>query len=206
SVNEKRFCEQKIIYDFELRDAKDRTGLPRQCRNCNTTRYSKDFCESCISLHLQNLFNTWTSGNEKVDGFIQRCQKLSALPGNIMEWIPFEQFTDVNYLSKGGFGSIYNATWNRGYINDYDEGKKEFIYFGAQAVVLKWLNDSNGIGDKFFTEVSQIAVYIYIHILYLYIIYILFQALNYCKIKSEMIVNCHGVTKFPDDGNYAMVI
>src|SRR5947208_13154365 len=32
------------------------------------------------------------------------------------------------------------------------------------------------------------------------------QALNYCKIKSNLIVACHGITKFPDNGNYAMVL
>ena len=33
------------------------------------------------------------------------------------------------------------------------------------------------------------------------------QALNYCKIKSNLITPCHGITKFPDgDGNYAMVL
>ena len=32
------------------------------------------------------------------------------------------------------------------------------------------------------------------------------QALNYCKIKSSRIVNCHGITRFPENGNYAMVL
>jgi len=30
--------------------------------------------------------------------------------------------------------------------------------------------------------------------------------LNYCKIKSNRIVDCHGITKFPENGNYAMVL
>ena len=30
--------------------------------------------------------------------------------------------------------------------------------------------------------------------------------MNYCKIKSNNIVNCHGITKFPESGNYAMVL
>ena len=30
--------------------------------------------------------------------------------------------------------------------------------------------------------------------------------MNYCKVRSELIVNCHGITKFPDNGNYAMVL
>ena len=30
--------------------------------------------------------------------------------------------------------------------------------------------------------------------------------MNYCKIKSGRIVSCFGITKFPDNGNYAMVL
>ena len=30
--------------------------------------------------------------------------------------------------------------------------------------------------------------------------------MNYCKIKSNSIVPCYGITKFPDNGNYAMVL
>ena len=72
-----------------------------------------------------------------------------------MEWIPFDQFEDVEYLTKGGFGSIYTATWIKGCIFDYDENKKEFIYLGSQLVVLKLLNDSSTPGKKFFDEVSN---------------------------------------------------
>ena len=30
--------------------------------------------------------------------------------------------------------------------------------------------------------------------------------MNYCKIKAPLIVECYGITKFPDNGNYAMVL
>ena len=72
-----------------------------------------------------------------------------------MEWIPFDQFQKVEYLTKGGFGSIYTATWIKGCIFDYDENKKEFTYYGPQDVVLKVLDDSNNPGKKFFDEVSN---------------------------------------------------
>src|SRR5215213_4720226 len=30
--------------------------------------------------------------------------------------------------------------------------------------------------------------------------------MNYCKIKAPLIVPCYGITKFPDNGNYAIVL
>ena len=111
------------------------------------------FCERCISLHLQSLFNTWTSGNKIIDNFIHQCQILSSLPNSISKWIPFDQFTKVKKLTEGGFGSIYTATWTKGTIWDYDENKREFIHYGTHGVALKSLNNSSNLGEAFFKEV-----------------------------------------------------
>jgi len=108
---EKRYCRECFIYDDELENARDKLGGPRECDKCQTTRYSDRFCEQYISLHLQSLFNTWTSENEIIDDFIHQCQILSSLPSHILEWIPFEEFKKVEKLTGGGFSSIYTATW-----------------------------------------------------------------------------------------------
>ena len=153
--NEKEYCKKRYIREFELINALYKWGERRECNKCKLTRYSEKYCENCISLHLQELFNTWASGNDIIDSFIQKCQKLSSLPDNIIEWVPFDQFEDVKYLTKGGFCSIYTATWIRGSIDDYDENTKEFTYLESQYVVLKLLNDSSMPGKKFFDEVSN---------------------------------------------------
>ena len=36
--------------------------------------------------------------------------------------------------------------------------------------------------------------------------YISFQALNYSKLRANLIVECYGITKFPENNNYAMVL
>src|SRR5690242_20493209 len=137
---EKRWCREKCIYGFELYNAMYKQGKQRECDKCQMTRYSDKYCERCISLHLQSLFDTWTSGNEIINDFIHQCQQLSSLPGCILEWIPFEQFKHIERLTEGGFSSIYTATWTRGDICDYDESKMEFSYFENRLVVLKSLN------------------------------------------------------------------
>src|SRR5256885_8426944 len=123
---EKRYCRERRIYDFELNNATYKRGKPRECDKCQTTRYSDKYCERCISLHLQSLFNTWTSGNKIIDDFIHQCQTLSSIPTHILEWIPFEEFEDIEKLTEGGFSTIYIATWKRASIDDYDANKKEF--------------------------------------------------------------------------------
>src|SRR6185369_16569338 len=131
---EKRYCRERFIYEFELENALYKWGKPRECDKCQTTRYSDKYCERCISLHLQSLSDTWTSGDEIIDDFIHKCQKLSSLPTRILEWIPFDQFIEVKNLTEGGFSTIYTATWTRGSIDDYYENKKEFNYCEYQLV------------------------------------------------------------------------
>ena len=149
------YCKKRYINKHELNNAVYKRGKPKECNKCKLTSYSDRFCEGCISLQLQSLFTTWTSGNNIVDNFIQQCQKISSLPSYILEWIPFEQFDDITKLTEGGFSSIYTATWTRGVIIDYDENKKEFSYLGDQIVVLKSLNDSSNPGKGFFDEVGN---------------------------------------------------
>jgi hypothetical protein len=151
--DEKEYCKERFIYDYEIENATYKCCEPKKCNTCKLTRYSEKFCENCISLHLQKFFNSWTSGNDVIDDFIKKCQEISSIPNQIMEWIPFDQFENVEYLTRGGFGSIYTAIWKRGRVFDYDENKKELIYFGSQGVVLKLLYNSNDPGKRFFDEV-----------------------------------------------------
>ena len=73
SENEKEFCKENFIYYFELNSITYKWGKPKECNKCKLTRYSDRFCEGCISLQLQSLFTTWTTGNNIVDNFIQQC-------------------------------------------------------------------------------------------------------------------------------------
>ncbi|CAG8482113.1 1243_t:CDS:2 [Cetraspora pellucida] len=183
---EKNYCKEMFIRNFELHNVIHKFGEPMECKNCKSVRYSVRYCEVCIKQQLQRSFGTWTSENAIVDEFIQKCQLISSVPPYIIEWIPFKQFKDVEYLTKGGFSTVYTATWTRGSIYDWDENKKMFIYFeyfGPQKVVLKSLNNSINPGKDFFDE-----------------------AINYFKIQSNSIVYCHGITRFPENGNYMIVM
>ena len=153
SEKEKEYLRERFIYGFESNNVLHKLGKPLECKKCNSTRYSDRYCEECISQHLQSLFSTWTSGNEIIDNFIQKCQTISSLPGFILQWIPFEQFKKVTKLTEGGFSSIYTAEWTKGAISDYNEDKKEFIYFDSLYIVLKSLNNSSNPGKSFFDEV-----------------------------------------------------
>ncbi|RHZ76328.1 hypothetical protein Glove_199g42 [Diversispora epigaea] len=86
---------------------------------CNQ-EYNGYWCKPCDSKHFQNDFNNWTSGNEKIDKFIQDSQLNANSHQGIIEWIPYAQFKGVKQIGRGGFGTIHYARWIDGFIEDWD--------------------------------------------------------------------------------------
>ncbi|RHZ89390.1 hypothetical protein Glove_15g46 [Diversispora epigaea] len=65
------------------------------CPECNQEYSVYDWCKPCNSIHFQNDFNNWTSGNDKIDKFIQDAQLNVDVNWKVIEWIPYDRFKDV---------------------------------------------------------------------------------------------------------------
>ena len=61
-----------------------------------------------------------------------------------IRWIPFDKFKNIEYLTKGGFGEVHEATWIDG-SQDY----------GDQEVVLERIHNSNDKIVDILKEVKQ---------------------------------------------------
>ncbi|GBC09398.1 hypothetical protein RclHR1_08820009 [Rhizophagus clarus] len=76
---------------------------------------SEDIEYSTYSEHLKNNIINWTSGNKKIDAFIQEVQLgIDKSDGTILEWIPYSQFNEIKEVGRHGFITVYSATWNDG--------------------------------------------------------------------------------------------
>jgi hypothetical protein len=112
------------------------------CKKCNY---------KCNAMHFQQNFESWTSGNDNIDKFIQGTQ-LSAHHdnrGKALEWIPYDRFNDIEYIAKGGFGKVYVANWIQ---NQKREGQN-------MIVALKSLNNSKNVTLKFMNEVHYLIIF-----------------------------------------------
>ena len=67
-----------------------------------------------------------------------------------MEFIPYDQFKDVEFIAEGGFSKIYKATWIDGPVNRY------YVRQPNYSVALKKLNNSKNITSKELNEVPYI--------------------------------------------------
>jgi hypothetical protein len=124
------------------------------CKNCgkNIGIYN-DWCKPCQINGLKQNFVNWTSGNEKIDNFIQKMQlKIISYNCIIVEWIPYNQFNNIKEIGKGGFATVYFAIWKDGPLK-YQYGKKQYKRTPNKKVALKCLHNSQNITNEFLNEV-----------------------------------------------------
>ena len=104
----------KLILNKELKECYKKHGL---CKKCKQPKIDNNWCQSCTFKFFQQNFKNWTSGNHDVDEFIQKAQLKAGSSYQIIEWIEYDRFENVEYLAKGGFGTTYKAIWKDGYLN-----------------------------------------------------------------------------------------
>ena len=122
-------------------------GLCYKCKQPITTYGS---CRIC---HFQRNFKNWTSGNDDVDKFIRKMQLKAKNSWEILEWIEYDRFENIEYLAEGGFGTVYKAIWIDGLIESWDFGNNRYKRKGKTEVALKCLHNSQNISSKFLNEV-----------------------------------------------------
>ncbi|CAB4414728.1 unnamed protein product [Rhizophagus irregularis] len=174
-------ADERVVYMEDLEKRKQVYGICGECKEPGT---GKKWCQPCNAKRFKDNFKNWTSGNKNIDEFIQHSQLNALHYYNYIEWVPFEKFQNITYITEGGFGKIYSAEWPEGNIIHWDiENQKWHRYEGYDKYALKSLNNSSDISSDFLDEVKS---YLHIH---------LFN-----------IVRCFGITQNPNTKEYMMVL
>ncbi|GBC42915.2 kinase-like domain-containing protein [Rhizophagus irregularis DAOM 181602=DAOM 197198] len=133
----------------------------KYCEKCGEiyTNILHEWCNTCQI----DYFIDWTSGNEIIDNFIQNMQlKVDSSLHILFEWIPYNQFKDIN---QSNFIKTYSAIWNDGplYYNLNDEMiDKEIKEMGElyvrdsyKKVALKYISNSQNISHDYLDKVLK---------------------------------------------------
>ena len=150
-TDEQKSLIDELIPNEELRERYKKHGL---CKECSQPKTDYNWCQSCNSKHFQQEFNKWTSGNKEIDEFIQKFQLNATNEHEVLEWIPYDRFENIEYLAEGGFGTVYKAKWIDGNIFKWDNSQNKSWYRNKnEEVVLKCLKDSQNLDTEFLQEV-----------------------------------------------------
>ena len=121
-----------------------------KCPTCNSYNTNYLWCQSCDP---KLLTEGWTSGNETLDELIKSIQLKATEYDNSkhLQWIPYNDLTNIEKMGEGGFATISRATWLNGYksVNDENERTSKDM-----TVALKKLHNSQNISDEFLNEVN----------------------------------------------------
>lgn len=186
---------KKMFSNQNSREGYEDYGLCEECNQPYTSPYAgygnqetvmsrKGWCRPCNAQHFKDNFSNWTSDNSEIDKFIQNYQLKIDNHQRVLEWIPYEQFTDIEYLAEGGFGKVYRAKWNEGTIYEWSSKDNKWKRDGNREIILKILHDSQNLNADFLQEIKC-------HMLFDF---------------SDLIVKCFGISCDPKTGNYVMIM
>ncbi|EXX74247.1 Cdc15p [Rhizophagus irregularis DAOM 197198w] len=190
--DEKIYGIRKLTKTYDRNKVILNSGTRRICENCNQECLATLYCEYCVRNYLKENFSNWTSGNDDIDNLIQKCQMESLNPQRIVEWIPYNNLKNINYLTKGGFSEIYTAGWINGYYEEWDSEKKTIkrvkrlgIQNFVGYVALKKLENVESANQSWFEEAkSHLTI----------------------SNKWSGVARCFGLTQNPSNGYYMLVM
>jgi len=120
------------------------------CLNCERVKLELIWCQNCGKKYLAEHFSKWTSGHKVIDELIRNTQLRSKRSTDFIEWIPYNEFENIQQIGKGGFGTVYSAVWKIGPL-DMSFGRIERS--SNHNVAIKSLGYSSNITQEFLHEV-----------------------------------------------------
>ena len=153
--DEKTYAIKDLNKIYDSNKVRLNEGEKRICENCNQECLATLYCEHCVRNYLKANFSNWTSGND-IDNVIQKCQEKIFSPHLIAEWIPYNNFKDIKYLTKGGCSEIYMAIWIDGFYIEWDNKEKQLNRSGSCTVVLKKLANVESANRSWLEEVYKL--------------------------------------------------
>ena len=142
------YMEDGSLQNDEYSDG--RNEILGECPTCNRYNTHYSWCRLCDP---KLLTEGWTSGNETLDELIKSTQLKSTKYhySNHLQWIPYNDLTDIEKIGEGGFATISKATWLNGYKSINYNNKRTSK---DMPVALKKLHNSQNISDEFLNEVN----------------------------------------------------
>ncbi|CAB5395740.1 unnamed protein product [Rhizophagus irregularis] len=119
----------------------------------------------------------WTSGNEKIDKFIQKRRLNTDLYNDVVfEWIPYNQFNEIKEIGNNCSITVYSAIWRNGPLCN-----NKYTRDSNKEVALKCLHNMQNPVDILINEATK-----------------------YSTTNAKLLV-LYGISQNPDTNDYILV-
>ena len=148
----------ELILNEELKGRYKRYGLKQPNIGGD---FCIGYCQSCNANHFRQNFKHWTSGNHDIDEFIQNAQLKAKNFCEVLEWIDYNRFEDVEYHYKDfrKMHITYKAHWKDGCIKRWDSENNQWVRYKSEkeyhTVSLKYLLNSQSMAAELLRDVRQ---------------------------------------------------
>ncbi|CAB4441659.1 unnamed protein product [Rhizophagus irregularis] len=195
----KEFVTDKVLKEYSIKSYSNKKiygisqdPITKDYLLILSNKYLGKFCVNCIeqctdktilcqiNQEIKYDFINWISGNEKIDNFIREVLlKIDVCKDILFEWVPYNQFSDIEKIDQGGFATVYSAIWKDGPLRYMSYWTRD----SDKKVALKCLNNSQNITNEFLNEVKAYLIY-----------------------NPDKILRVYGISQDPDTKNYIMVL
>ena len=139
--------------------AESATSNKYKCQECGQ-KYNGMYyyCKPCNSAHFRDNFAHWTSGDSNIDELIQNSQLNAEWKYELIEWIEYSNFENIEFVAHGGFGSVYKAIWKDGpikYTKPWDISKFKWNRKSNKEVAIKKFRNVTSVSLEFLNEVNN---------------------------------------------------
>jgi hypothetical protein len=122
------------------------------CLICRLPLEATDWCKPCQAERFKRNFKNWTSGNSEIDKLIQDSQLDATDSLSYLEWIDHKEITNIEYITKGGFGKIFKGMWIEGPKLQYSTERRIWENIPNTTIALKELDNQKDF-NQFLDEV-----------------------------------------------------
>jgi hypothetical protein len=130
-----------------------------KCPECGQvfTNLLLKYCKPCNSAHLHDNFAHWTSGDSNINELIQNSQLNSNYMFDFAEWIEYSNLENIEFIARGGFGSVYKAIWKDGPMKEpfWNNNKSEWHRDSKKEVAIKIFENMTNASSEFLIEVNN---------------------------------------------------
>ncbi|CAG8477241.1 8022_t:CDS:2 [Paraglomus occultum] len=153
-----------MIPDIDFRivtEENDNGEQAYRCSKCKADMQNRYYlCQHCFTEIAETAATTWTTERPNIDAFILGSQKDADQVHQFIEWIPFDNFANVEHVADGGFAKVYKASWKQGcwecVTEDDDNSTRHFKRRGAMEVALKEQKNSTTLSDEYLKEATYL--------------------------------------------------